>query len=160
MFQPGLKDKIMTKLTTKELTFVITTGYRSFWKMAWFLLSIGHRQTDQGYKIIKEQLCQYLQLLQSSTEILSRSALHGSGTARRALESARQAMMPQNFTHMEAKRLRTNYQSSLMGRKLNSERPTRSTEGGWSVRSITETRILQITSLSGSDRLEFEESRL
>ncbi len=150
----------MPGITTMILTLVITMGCRSFRKMAWFLLYIGHRQTDQGYKTIKEQLCQHLQLLQSSTEILSRSALHGSGTARRALESARQAMMPRNFTHMEAKRLRTNYQSSLMGRKLNSERPTRSTEGGWSVRSISETRILQVTFPSGSDRLEFQEERL
>lgn len=160
MLQPGLKEKMMSELTKNELTPVITIGCRSFQEVAWALLSIGHRQTNQGSETRKEQPCQLLRSHQSSTEILSKSTLYGNGTVRRVPESARRATMPRNFTPMEAKRLRASCQSSYMGGKSNSGRPTRSTEDVWSARSISKTRILRITFPSGSDQLKFQEERL
>lgn len=160
MFQPGLKDKMMPRITTSMLTLVITMGCRSLREVAWALLYIGHRQTDQGSETRKEQPCQHLRSHQSSTEILSRSTLSGNGTVRRVPESARRATMPRSFTPMEAKLPRTSCRGSYMVGKSNFGLPTRSTEDGWSARSISETRILRITFPSGSDRLEFQEKRL
>jgi len=56
MFQPGLKDKMMPGITTRKLTLVITMGCRSFQEVAWALLSIGHRQTEQGSEIRSDRL--------------------------------------------------------------------------------------------------------
>jgi len=131
-------------------------GYSFLGKVAWTLLLLGHRQTDQESETRKEQPCQYLRLHQLSAAIRSRSAHSGNGAVRRALEFARRATTPQSCTPTEAKLPRTNCRGSSMGSKSNSGRLTRLTGGVWSVRFISGIPTLR-TTLNDDRRLMIDD---
>jgi len=139
---------------------VILTGYASSESVAWALLYTEHRMINQWPEARKEQLCQYLQPLQSLREIRSRSILSGNGRVRLELESVRRGTMPQSFMPMEARPPKTSCRGSYMESKSNSGRLTKSTGAVWSARFISEILTLRTTFPSGSNPVEFQEERL